>query len=135
MRRGSPSLRASCATTRSWHHSVQHAIRFTTACTIDKFVKPATHKAVPGSCNPNDPNAPPMGLRVRMKASFNDAALSAEAKAVTAAFKKYGMIIADNGSNFYFQGELNAAWPNSLISELKSLPANAFEVVAVPPLE
>ena len=116
-------------------HSVRHAIRFTTACTINKFVKPATHKAVPGGCNPTDPNAPPMGLRVRMKASFNDAALSAEAKAVTAAFKKYGMIIADNGSNFYFQGERNAAWPSSLIDELKALPANAFEVVAVPPLE
>jgi hypothetical protein len=116
-------------------HSVRHAIRFTTACTIDKFVKPATHKAVPGSCDPNDPNAPPMGLRVRMKASFDDASLSAEGKAVTAAFKKYGMIIADNGSNFFFQGELDASWPDALISELKTIPANAFEVVAVPPLE
>lgn len=116
-------------------HSVRHAIRFTTACTINKFVKPATHKAVPQSCSPTDPNAPPMGLRVRMKASFNDSALSAEAKAVTAGFKKYGMIIADNGSNFYFQGEQNAAWPDSFVTELKSLPASAFEVVAVPPLE
>ncbi len=116
-------------------HSVRHAIRFTTACTINKFVKPATHKAVPGGCSPTDPNAPPMGLRVRMKASFDDSALSAEAKAVTAGFKKYGMIIADNGSNFYFQGELNASWPNSFINEMKSLPADAFEAVAVPPLE
>jgi hypothetical protein len=116
-------------------HSVRHAVRFTTKCTIGKFVKPATHKAVPGSCNPNDANAPPMGLRVRMKASFDDSALSAEGKAVTAGFKKYGMIIADNGSNFYFQGERNAGWPDSFVSELKSLPASAFEVVAVPPLE
>jgi len=116
-------------------HSVRHAIRFTTSCTINKFAKPATHKAVPNGCSPTDANAPPMGLRVRMKASFNDSALSPEAKAVTAAFKKYGMIIADNGSNFFFQGERNASWPDSFISELKTLPANAFEVVAVPPLE
>jgi hypothetical protein len=115
--------------------AVNHAIRFTTACTRANFVKPATHEAVPSDCDPNDPNSPPMGLRVRLKADFDASALSASAQVVLAAMKRYGMILADNGSNFYFQGEANAGWTDDDISPLKTVPASAFEVVAVPPLE
>ena len=62
-------------------------------------------------------------------------ALSASAQVVLTAMKHYGMILADNGSNFYFQGEANAGWTDDDISPLKSVPASAFEAVAVPPLE
>lgn len=115
--------------------AVLHAIRFTTACTRANFVKPATHDAVPSSCDPNDPNSPPMGLRVRLKADYDASALSASAQVVVAAMKRFGMILADNGSNFYFQGEANAGWTDDDISPLKTVPASAFEVVTVPPLE
>jgi hypothetical protein len=115
--------------------AVNHAIRFTTKCTRADFVKPATHDAVPGGCDENDPNSPPMGLRVRLKASYDISSLSASAQVVLTAMKHYGMILADNGSNFYFQGEANLGWTDDDIEPLKNVPASAFEAVAVPPLE
>jgi hypothetical protein len=115
--------------------AVNHAIRFTTACTRGNFVAPATHLAVPSACDANDPNSPPMGLRVRLKADYDISALSKSAQVVLTAMKRYGMILADNGSNFYFQGEANAGWTDDDISPLKTVPASAFEVVTVPPLE
>lgn len=116
-------------------HDVRHAIRFTTHCTISSFVRPATHQAVPGSCDPADPDAPPMGVRVRLRADFDTSGFSAETRAVLQAMKTYGMIDADNGSDFYFQGERNAAWPDTLIEELKQISVSEFEVIEVPPLE
>jgi hypothetical protein len=107
---------------------ITHAIRFTTKCTAPAFVAPATHQAVPGGCAGNT-NAPPMGLRVRLKASFDVSGYNATAQVFLRAFKKYGMILADNGSNFYFQSEDNPAWNNDEIDDLKRVPANAFEVV------
>src|SRR3954468_12631212 len=115
--------------------AVKHAIRFTTACTRQNFVAPATHEAVPSDCDPNDPDSPPMGLRVRLKADYDISALSTSAQVVLTAMKRYGMILADNGSNFYFQGEANAGWTDDDIEPLKTVPASAFEAVAVPPLE
>ncbi len=115
--------------------AVKHAIRFTTACTRQNFVAPATHEAVPSDCDPNDPDSPPMGLRVRLKADYDISALSTSAQVVLTAMKRYGMILADNGSNFYFQGEANAGWTDDDIAPLKTVPASAFEAVAVPPLE
>ena len=115
--------------------AVKHAIRFTTACTRQNFVAPATHEAVPSDCDPNDPDSPPMGLRVRLKADYDISALSTSAQVVLTAMKRYGMILADNGSNFYFQGEANAGWTDDDITPLKTVPASAFEAVAVPPLE
>jgi len=94
-------------------------------------VKPGTHHA--STCD--DADAPPMGLRVRMKADFDISSLSASAQVVATAMKKYGMILADNGSNFYFQGEANLGWTEDDIEPLKGIPASAFEVVTVPPLE
>jgi hypothetical protein len=76
-----------------------------------------------------------MGLRVRLKASYDISSLPASAQVVLTAMKHYGMILADNGSNFYFQGEANAGWTDDDIEPLKSVPASAFEAVAVPPLE
>jgi hypothetical protein len=105
---------------------ITHAIRFTVRCTSDSHVPPATHDAVPGGCNPS--NAPPMGQRVRLKADFDISSYSADAQVFLRAFKKYGMILADNGSNFYFQSEDHPDWPDG-INDLKRVPANAFEAV------
>jgi hypothetical protein len=113
---------------------VNHAIRFTTSCTSASFVSPATHLAVPGGCE-GDLNAPPMGLRVRLKADFDIASFSESARVVLTAMKRYGMILADNGSDFYFQGEAHLGWTDEELDDLKSVPASAFEAVAVPPLE
>jgi hypothetical protein len=115
--------------------AVNHAIRFTTSCTRNNYVRPATHRAVPGDCDPDDPNAPPMGLRVRIRADFDISGFGADTQVVLSAMQRHGLILADNGSNLYFQGEQNDAWPDTLIEELKQIPSSAFEAVAVPPLE
>lgn len=114
--------------------AVEHALRFTLSCTMNKYVAPATHFAVPSGCQ-NEANAPPMGLRVRLKADFDISSAPPSAQVILTAMKKYGMILADNGSDFYFQGEANPGWSNAEIAPLKQVPASAFEVVSVPPLE
>jgi hypothetical protein len=111
---------------------VTHALRFTLDCTTNKYVKPATHFAVPGGCDPAD--GPPMGTRVRLKADFDISAFSQSARVVLKGMQKYGMILADNGSNFYFQGEAHAGWTEDDIEPLKDVPASAFEVVSMPAL-
>lgn len=116
-------------------HQINHAIRFTVNCSKPNYVNPATHCAVPPGCSATDPNAPPMGMRIRLKAGYNISGFNAEVRAVLTAFKKYGLILADNGSNFYFQGESHAGWTSQMVDPLKQVPASAFEVVALPPLE
>lgn len=108
--------------------AITHAIRFTLKCTSASYVMPATHEAVPSGCAGNT-NAPPMGLRIRLKANFDESAFQGQAKVFVQAFKKYGMILADNGSNFFFQSEQNPGWGDE-INDLKNIPASAFEVVA-----
>jgi hypothetical protein len=110
---------------------VKHAVRFTLSCTTDKFVKPATHEA--GGCSGNV-NAPPMGLRVRLKSSFTIANAMPIVENILLGLKHYGVILADNGSNFYFQGDPNVGWNDDILDQLKSIPASAFEVVAPSPL-
>jgi hypothetical protein len=106
---------------------VNHAIRFTTDITSTHHLWPARHDA--GS---RDSLAyPPMGARFRLKASFSTAGFSDQAKAVITAMKTYGLVLADNGSPWYFQGERNANWPIDLIDELKQIPASAFRAVDV----
>jgi hypothetical protein len=114
---------------------VRHAIRFTVQCTRPAYVAPATHYAVPGSCDPDDPNAPPMGLRVRLDPGYDTSALPADAAVILTAMKRYGMILADNGSNFYFQGDVSDGWTDETLDALKAVPASAFEVIEPPPLE
>jgi hypothetical protein len=111
---------------------VTHALRFTLKCTTDMYVNPATHQAVPGGCNPSD--GPPMGARVRLKADYDISSSSPSAQVVLRGMQKYGMILADNGSNFYFQGQANPGWTEDDIEPLKGVPASAFEVLQMPPL-
>ncbi|HVW26683.1 MAG TPA: hypothetical protein VHC69_15050 [Polyangiaceae bacterium] len=116
--------------------AVTHAIRFTMKCTRANFVAPATHDAVPPKCDPNDPNSPPMGLRVRLnKTKFDISTLSASAQVVAKAMQTYGLILADNGSDFYFQGEDNPGWTDQDVEPLKTIPAAAFEAIVPPALE
>jgi len=109
---------------------ITHAIRFTVPCTANARVAPATHQAVPGGCA-NNPNAPPMGLRMRLKASYDISGFAPIVQTFLRAFKKHGLILADNGgssSTFYFQSEDHPSWPDE-INDLKDVPVSAFEAV------
>jgi hypothetical protein len=104
---------------------VDHAIRFTTDVTSRWHLWPARHDA--GS---RDSHAyPPMGARFRMKPGFSAPGFSPGAKAVVRAMKTYGLVLADNGSPWYFQGEQNGHWPSRLVEDLKRIPASAFVAV------
>jgi len=104
---------------------VGHAIRFTTDITSRHHLWPARHDA-----GATDSWAyPPMGARFRMKASFDASSYGAHARVVITAMKNYGLVLADNGSPWFFTGERNANWPPGLIEELKRIPASAFEAV------
>ena len=105
--------------------SVSHAIRFTAARTDQRYLWPARHEA--GSAS--NPNLPPMGARFRLKASFGITGFLPETQAILRAMQRYGLILADNGSNWYFQGTDDAGWPNAVLDQLKSVPASAFEAV------
>ena len=104
---------------------VAHAIRFTTDVTSRHHLWPARHDA--GSMD--SWAYPPMGARFRMRAGFNASGFSARARVVITAMKTYGLVLADNGSPWFFTGERNANWPPGLIEELKRIPASAFEAV------
>jgi hypothetical protein len=105
--------------------SVTHAIRMTAQSTDTAFVWPARHEAGTAS----DPNLPPMGARFRLKAGFDMSGYSAQAQVVLRAMQHYGLILADNGSNWYFGGAADPGWPIALVDELKQVPASAFEAV------
>ena len=105
--------------------TVDHAIRFTTDATSDGYLWPARHQA--GSTS--DKAYPPMGARFRLKASFPLSGFSAKARVVLKAMKTYGLVLADNGSPWYFQGEQNQHWPSAFVEDLKRIPASAFEAV------
>jgi len=104
---------------------VTHAIRMTAEMSDKAYIWPARHEA--GSSN--DPSLPPMGARFRLSASFDIAKYSTQAQVVLRAMQQYGLILADNGSNWYFQGAASNKWPDALIAELKTIPASAFQAV------
>jgi hypothetical protein len=114
------------------HTPITHAIRFTAEPTRDAFIWPARHSAGSGS----SASLPPMGARFRLKASFSVTRFCSgggltcrSAKAILTEMKHYGMILADNGSDWFFQGSANPQWPDSLVEMLKRIPASAFEAV------
>jgi len=111
---------------------VRHAIRFTMSSTQQAYIHPATHAA-----GDPDTSLPPMGLRVRLKASVNVTGASAEATVLVTALKKYGMLVADNGSDWYLSGETNDGWSaviDGIIAALKQLHGSDFEVVDTGPI-
>jgi hypothetical protein len=103
---------------------IKHAIRFTAPRTQKGYIHPAVHYA--GS---NDTALPPMGLRVRLKADYDISKLTGQAKVIATAMKKYGMILADNGSPWFFGGAPDPRWKDDELNQLKTIPGNAFEAV------
>jgi hypothetical protein len=107
--------------------SIDHALRFTAPCTSAHYVYPARHFAVSPGCAGG--HWPPMGLRVRLKASVHIAGLPYQARIVAQALKRYGMILADNGSPWYISGAPDPHWNNSALHLLDELHGSDFEVV------
>jgi hypothetical protein len=105
--------------------SIDHAIRVTFAETRQAFLHPATHHAS-DSCHPD---RPAMGMRLRLKAAYDISALDGQARVIAEALKRYGMIVADNGSNFFITGATDRRWNDDDLDRLKEIPGSAFEVV------
>ena len=105
--------------------AVDHALRFTSPCTGPRYIYPARHVAA--SCG--GASAPPMGLRVRLKASVNISGLPYQARVIAVALKRYGLILADNGSPWYISGAPDRRWNDSALHELGRLSGRDFQVV------
>ena len=104
---------------------ITHALRFTVSRTRRAYIHPATHYA----SSDTSTSLPPMGMRVRLKADFDISGFSEHNQVILRALKKYGMLLADNGSDWYVSGAPDARWDDDDLSELKSLVGDDFEVV------
>ncbi|HET7146019.1 MAG TPA: hypothetical protein VFI10_02375 [Gaiellaceae bacterium] len=104
---------------------IDHALRFTAQRTRRAYVWPARHYA----SSSDDPSLPPMGLRVRLKASVDISGFPRQARVVLQALKRYGMILADNGSNWYVSGAPSSKWSNDALHTLGRIHGSDFEVV------
>jgi hypothetical protein len=104
---------------------LDHAIRVTFDSTRNAWVHPASHCAGDTA----EASAPPMGLRLRLKAGYGLGSFSGAAKTIAVAMKRYGLIVADNGSNWYFSGSSDRRWDDQNLDQLKRIPGSAFEVV------
>jgi hypothetical protein len=105
--------------------AIKHALRFTVVKTRRAFVYPARHYASPR----RDPNLPPMGMRVRLKASYNIGRFPKDVQVILTALKKYGMIVADNGGDWFLSGAPDRRWNDDNLSTLKRIKGRDFEVV------
>jgi hypothetical protein len=104
---------------------IDHALRFTVRRTRRAYVYPARHYA----SNSNDPSLPPMGLRVRLKASFDVSGYPRQARIVLTALKRYGMMVSDNGSDWFITGQPHPRWRNGDLRTLGRVRGSDFEVV------
>jgi hypothetical protein len=110
--------------------AIDHALRVTVARTQRAYIHPAIHFASSSS----DPSLPPMGLRLRLKAGFSLAGYHGQALVVLRALKRYGLIVADNGSSWYITGAPDRRWNDEDLNQLKSVPGSAFEAVQSGPV-
>jgi hypothetical protein len=110
--------------------AIDHALRVTVTRTQRGYIHPATHFA----SQSNDPDLPPMGLRLRLNAGFDLGPYHGEALVILHALKRYGLIVADNGSSWYITGAPNPGWDESDLDQLKTVPGSAFEVVESGPI-
>ena len=110
--------------------AIDHALRFTCPRTRKGFITPARHHASVDT----SASLPPMGMRVRLKGSFDVSAYPAEVQAVLRAMKKHGLLLADNGSGWFVTGAPDARWSDSRLDALKQVPSSAFEVVRMGPI-
>ncbi len=104
---------------------IAHALRFTVPSTRSAHIYPARHDAGDGS----SASLPPMGLRVRLKASVNINAYGPQSRVILAALKKYGMILADNGSAYYISGAPDPRWNDDDLHGLQGITGSMLEVV------
>jgi hypothetical protein len=108
---------------------IHHAFRFTLPHTRAAFTPPASHWAA----NTSDATAPPMGMRLRLKASYDISGFDAQMQVILTAMQKYGLILADNGSSLFVTGVSDTRWGSDL-DTLKTVPSSAFEVVQMNPV-
>jgi hypothetical protein len=109
---------------------IKHALRFTLQNSRAAFVPPASHWAATST----NANAAPMGMRLRLKASFDVSKFSAANQVILKALQQYGMIMADNGSNMYISGAPDERWNNDDLHSLDQVTASDFEVVQMNPI-
>jgi len=107
---------------------IKHAIRFTVRGTNGTYVWPARHR----TSSPYSANAPPMGQRFRLKSSFDISTFSPQVQVILTAFKRYGIIVADNGADWYISGAPDAGWDDDmLVGEFLRVHGSDFEAVDV----
>jgi hypothetical protein len=104
---------------------IEHALRFTVYKSRRAYVPPATHFA----SRHTDANLPPMGMRVRLKADFKVDGYPAECQVILRALQKYGMMVADNGGDWFLSGAPDPRWNDEALHELKKVKGKDFEVV------
>jgi hypothetical protein len=105
--------------------AITHALRFTVQRTRRAYVAPARHWA----SSDTSASLPPMGMRVRLKASYDISGFPANVQVILKALKTYGMMVADNGSNWFISGAPDSRWNDDEMNTLKTVPGSAFEVV------
>ena len=105
--------------------AINHALRFTTNRTREAYIHPARHEAGHGTST----SLPPMGLRVRLKATVDTSHFSAHARVIAEALRRYGMILADNGSPWYISGMSDARFDDDVLHELDDITGRDLEVV------
>ncbi len=110
--------------------AIDHALRVTVPSSQAGYIHPATHFASSSS----NPDLPPMGLRLRLQAGYPLGAFSGQALVIMEALKRYGLIVADNGSPWYITGAPSPGWNEASLEQLKSVPGSAFEAVETGPI-
>jgi hypothetical protein len=110
--------------------AIDHALRVTVPATQRGYIHPATHFA----SSSTNPALPPMGLRLRLQASYPLAGFTGQALVIIQALKRYGLIVADNGSPWFITGAPSLGWNEASLEELKAVPGSAFEAVETGPI-
>lgn len=110
---------------------INHALRFTVERTQRGYIHPATHLAT----DDTDPNLPPMGLRVRLKSSFDISSFSPRLQVILRTLKKYGMFVADNGGDWYISGAPDMRWNDEELHDIERVKASDFEAVYTGPIQ
>ncbi|OLD02017.1 MAG: hypothetical protein AUI99_06290 [Gemmatimonadetes bacterium 13_1_40CM_3_69_22] len=106
---------------------IRHALRFTVVHSRRAYVNPARHWA----SSDTSASRPPMGMRVRLKQSYDTSGFPPSARVILRALQTYGMIVADNGGDWFISGAPDARWNDGELNTLKTVPGSAFEVVAM----
>lgn len=109
---------------------INHALRFTVSQSQRGFIHPATHFASEST----DPSLPPMGLRFRLKADFDITPFPEDVQVILTALKKFGMIVADNGSDWFISGAPSPRWNDETIGEIRNVLGSDFEAVDTGPI-